>query len=564
MDELSRKMRDCNYITKIDMKTGFHLLRMAMGDEKFIAFRTKFGLYEYMVMPFGLTNAPATYQREMNRILRQLLGMELVVDSKVAIDDDGGMVVVAYIDDILIATKGSMEKHHRQVSKVFQLLTDNHMCVEINKCIFDAKEVPFLGFMVSRSGLRMNPDKAKAIVQWPRPTNVKEVQQLLGLWNFNHRFIPGYAAIVEPSTDLLGGKTKDINWADAQEAAFLKITILFTSGKTPILRHDDPNRPALVETDASDFAIAGILSQKFEDGKLHPVNCISRKLSQAELNYDVYDKEMLAIVFSLRKCCYFLQGVYHKTIVHSDHQNLTYFMTAVSLNRRQARWAEELQTYNFDLFYCQGSSNQKADTLSRCPAFTSREGGTTAAGQPTLLRKEQWMEIEAMKLDDDGREEINIRAMAIEQLLPDAQERIKEKALLDEDYMAICKQVSSGGKIDEHFEIKGDLLCWKNRLYVPKGLRKGIMNSEHDSKVASHFGRERTMELLTRNFYWPHMEADVRTYCKECDNCQRTKVPRHAKHGLLHPLEMASTPWTHISTDFIMDLPESEVQQYYW
>jgi hypothetical protein len=288
------------------------------------------------------------------------------------------------------------------------------MCVEIDKCIFDSKEVPFLGFMVSGSGLRMDLDKAKAIVQWPRPTNVKEVQQLLRLCNFYRRLVPGYAAIVVPITDLLRGKTKDINWADAQEAAFLKIPILFTSGKTPILRHYDPNRPALVETDASDFVIAGILSQKFDDGKLHPVNFISRKLSQAELNYDVYDKEMLAIVVSLRKWCYFLQGAYHETIVHSDHQNLTYFMTAVSLNRRQARWAEELKTYNFDLFYCQGSSNQKADTLSRCPAFTSREGGTTATGQPTLLRKEQWMEIGVMQLDDDDREEINIRAIAIE------------------------------------------------------------------------------------------------------------------------------------------------------
>jgi hypothetical protein len=119
MDELSRKMRDCNFITKIDMKAGFHLMRMAMGHEKFTALRTMFELYEYMVMPFGSTNAPATFQREMNRILRPLLGIELVLDSKIAINEDGGMVVVVYIDDILKGTKGSLEKHHRQVSKVF-------------------------------------------------------------------------------------------------------------------------------------------------------------------------------------------------------------------------------------------------------------------------------------------------------------------------------------------------------------------------------------------------------------------------------------------------------------
>jgi hypothetical protein len=314
----------------------------------------------------------------------------------------------------------------------------------------------------------------------------------------------------------------------------------------------------LVETDASDFAIAAILSLKFEDGKLHPVSFISRKLSQAEFNYDIFDKKMLAIVFALRKWRYFLQGAEHKTIVYSDHQNLTYFKTAVSLNRRQARWAKDLQTYNFDLFYRKGTSNQKADTLSRCPAFTSREGSTTATGQQTLLLKEQWVEIGAMQLDDNVCEQILIGALAIEQLLPEAKERIKEKALLDEEYISICKKLKNRGLCDVHYEIKDDLLCWKNRLYVPKGLRKRIMESEHDSKVAGHFGRERTMELLTRNFYWPNMESDVRSYCNECDNCQRTKAPRHAKHGLLHPLELACKPWTHISTDFITDLPESE------
>jgi len=135
---------------------------------------------------------------------------------------------------------------------------------------------------------------------------------------------------------------------------------------------------------------------------------------------------------------------------------------------------------------------------------------------------------------------------------------MKKNAMLNEDYITLCRQLSSGKKIDEHFDIKDDVLCWKNRLYVPKGLRRRIMDSEHDSKVAGHFGRERTMELLARNFYWPNMETDVRKYCNECDNCQRTKAPRHTKHGLLHPLEMACKPWMHISTDFITDLPESE------
>jgi len=456
MEELSARVNGATHITKVDLKSGFHLIRMALGHEKYTAFRTKFGLYEYLVMLFGLCNAPATFQREINRILRPVLGIELVIKTDVHIDDDEGMVVVAYIDDILIATKGSLEKHHRQVSKVFQLLMDNTMCIEIDKCVFDASETAFLGFMVSGSGLRMDPEKAKALVDWPRPTSRKEVQQLLGLWNFYRRFIHNFSAIVSPITDLLRQDAK-FEWGQAQEAAFLKVTIHFTSGKTPILRHYDPDRPALLETDASDFAIAGILSQKFEDGKLHPVRFVSRKINPAELNYDVYNKEMLAVVFSLQNNRHYLQGAVHKTIIYSDHQNLTYFKTAVLLNRRQARWSEELKQYNFQLLYRKGSSNAKADILSRCPAFTSKEGGTTSATEQLIMDKEQYLEVGAMEIDLDY-ESVQISAIDIHQLLPEAKERIKEKAMLDGRYRELCKQVKEDGNIDKNFTITNDLL----------------------------------------------------------------------------------------------------------
>ena len=203
MEELSAGVRGATHVTKIDLKSGFNSIRMALGHEKYTAFRTKFDLYEHLVMPFGLCNAPATFQREINRILRPLLGLQLVIRTDVYIDEDDGKVVVAYIDGILIATKGSLDKHHRQVSKVFQLLMDKHMCVEIDKCIFDASETTFLGFIVSGSGLKMDPEKARAIVDWPRPTSRKEVQQLLGLWNFYRRFIHNLSGLVSPITNLL-------------------------------------------------------------------------------------------------------------------------------------------------------------------------------------------------------------------------------------------------------------------------------------------------------------------------------------------------------------------------
>ena len=167
---------------------------------------------------------------------------------------------------------------------------------------------------------------------------------------------------------------------------------------------------------------------------------------------------MLAVEFSLRKNRHYFHGAVHKTTVFSDHQNLTAFIMAVLLNRRQARWWEELKQHNFQLLYSKGASNAKADILSRCPAFTSREGGTTSATNQPMLGKEQWLEIGAMDLDFVDYESIQISAIEVDQLLPEARERIMEKAILDEKYRELCKQVSTGGNIDKSFSILNELL----------------------------------------------------------------------------------------------------------
>jgi len=557
MDELNDRIRGADLITKINLKAGFHLIRMLLGHEKYTAFRTKFRLYEYTVMPFGLTNAPATFQREINRILRPVLGIELVIKTDIHIDEDEGILVVAYIDDIIIAIKGSLEKHRRQVGKVCDLLLENQMCVEIEKCVFKQTEVVFLGFIVSGKDITMDPVKAQDIVDWPRPKIQKEVQQILGLWNFYRRFIPNYAQIVAPITDLLRGDGKNFKFAEAQDAAFLKIVVLFKSGNTPILGHFDQDRPAMIETDASDFAIGAVLSQKFEDGNIHPCAFLSKKMSPAQFNYDVFDKEMLAIVYALQKWRHYALGTPYKITIFSDHQNLEHFTQKIKLNRRQARWAEILQEYSFVIIYRKGALNQKADILSGCQAYTFREGGTTAIMDKPMLGPDQWLQVGAMEIYNETLEYIEIGALEVMLLSSEQKEAIIQDAKLDDEYIRICKAISKKENVDPNYAIKEDILTWKGRIYVPKGMKRKVMKSEHDSKIAGHFGRDRTMELISRNFYRPKMEDDVRQYCNECNICQRTKAPRHAKQGLLHPLELPSKPWTHISTAFITDLPES-------
>jgi hypothetical protein len=181
------------------------------------------------------------------------------LNKETSIDEDGGMVVVAYIDDLLIATRGSIQKHRKQVGKVFDLLLKNKLCLEIDKCVFDATEVSYLGFIVNGKELKMDRKKAEDIVNWPRPTNQQEVEQILELWNFYRRFTPNYAQIVTPISDLVSGTGKDFVFGEVQKAAFLKITILFTSDAMPIMRHFNQKRPAMTETDVSDFAIGAIL-----------------------------------------------------------------------------------------------------------------------------------------------------------------------------------------------------------------------------------------------------------------------------------------------------------------
>jgi len=225
------------------MRSGFHWIWMVLRHKSFTAFTTKFWIYEYMVTHSGLANVPATFLRDINQIRGPGLGIELVVHTKIELDKDDWMVVITYIDNIMIATRGSIEKHLRQVSKVFQITMDSNMCNRMEKCIFDAVDARLVGFMVSGKGLRMDPDKSKAIVNRPRSTSQKEVQQILGLWNYYRSFVQSYATIGAPISDQLRRDWNNFHLGEAHEAAFLRITILCTSGKTPISRDDDQDRP---------------------------------------------------------------------------------------------------------------------------------------------------------------------------------------------------------------------------------------------------------------------------------------------------------------------------------
>ena len=269
--------------TKIDLKSAFNLLRVTSGDKWKTGFRMNEGLFEYSVMPFGLTNAPAAFQGFIQWVLHEHLGIFCMV----------------YLDDILIFSH-LQEEHNHHVCKVLHALSEHGLLALVDKCEFDREALEYLGFIISKDGIAMHPKKLDMIKSWPVPKSIREVQLFLGFANFYQQFISHYLEIVMP---LINSTKKDKPTifplsGDTLESS-LKLKKAFTS--TPLLAHHNPSLPIFLFTDASDFTISGIPHQQDKAGNLHPLAYYSRKLSELEINYSVYNKEMLGIMESFRE-----------------------------------------------------------------------------------------------------------------------------------------------------------------------------------------------------------------------------------------------------------------------
>jgi hypothetical protein len=253
---------------------------MAEGEEWKTAFRTRYGLFESLVIPFGLTNAPADFQSLINDVLCWFL-------------DD---FCTAFLDDIFIDSN-TLEEHKEQVYKVLKALSEAGLHLKPEKCHFHKLKVKYLGFIITTNSVRMDPEKVSCVLDWQTPRNVTDVQCFLGFANFYRRFIRDYSRVVSPLTRLMkkeDGKYVPFVWGPTQQTAFDGLKTAFTTA--PVLPHFDYDREIVVETDASDYVSAGVLSQYDDEGTLHPVAFYSKKHSPAECNYEIYDKELLIIV----------------------------------------------------------------------------------------------------------------------------------------------------------------------------------------------------------------------------------------------------------------------------
>lgn len=574
------RLKSAQIYTKLDLRGAYNLVRIKEGDEWKTAFRTRYGHFECLVVPFGLTNAPAAFQHFMNDVFRDMLDVTVLI----------------YLDDILIFSD-SIQDHEKHVRAVLERLIAHGLYAGAEKCEFHVPETEFLGFVTSAKGVSMAKNKVEAILDWPEPTRLKELQSFLGFANFYRRFIQGYSRVILPLTRLLKKSTK-FELDEPARQAFQTIKDAFIGAD--ILRHFDPTLETIMETDASDYAISAILSQ-YHEKELRPVAFMSRKMNPAERNYEIHDKELLAIVDAMKAWRHYLEGLQRPFTILSDHQALQYFQTSKTLTRRQARWSEVINHHKYTIKYRSGSKSGKPDALSRRPDFA--EGGKASEAEPAvLLRPFQDSWPETAPLPETGPPTVtatmpdtgagpNTATEPVTGRDPEAGPPTESVPVPSAQVNALVRFTSTTSEIiadlkryqrndpdvSHWLEILEDphanrddvpanytlsregYLLTRGIIYVPdyESLKVRILQQAHDSREAGHPGQLKTLEIVRRNFFWPRMRQFINEYINSCETCQRNKSSHHHPYGLLKPLPVPEGPWRSISMDHIQDLPRS-------
>ncbi|GJX64136.1 putative reverse transcriptase domain-containing protein [Tanacetum coccineum] len=461
-----------------------------------IAFRIRYGHYEFQVMPFGLTNAPAVFMDLMNRVCKPYLDK----------------FVIVFIDDILIYSRNK-EEHAKHLRIILELLKKEKLYAKFSKCDFWIYIVQFLGHLIDSQGLHVDPAKIEAVKNWTSPTTPTEIRQFLGLAGYYRRFIKDFSKIAKSLTELTQ-KNKKYIWGEDQESAFQLLKQKLC--EAPILALPEGNDDFVVYCDASHQGLGAVLMQREK-----VIAYASRQLKPNEENYTTHDLELGAVVFALKIWRHYLYGT--KCTVFTDHKSLQHILDQKELNMRQRRWLELLADYDCEIRYHPGKANVVADALSR---------------------KERIKPLRVRSL-----------VMTIHPKLPSQILKAQTEALKEENIKA-----ENLRGMDKSFEIRPDgTRCIKNRSWLPLfgNLRDLIMHESHKSKYSIHPGSDKMYQDLKKLYWWPNMKAIIAEYVGKCLTCSRVKAECQKPSGLLVQPEIPMWKWERITMYFVTKLPKT-------
>ena len=475
---------DVKAISTIDLFSGYHQIPMDEKDIEKTSFTTMFGNFNFVVMPFGLTNAPATFQREMNRIFFPLIGKCMFV----------------YIDDLVVFSP-NIEQHFRDLYDVFEIIKDNGLKINIEKCNFLMNEVEVLGHMLSVDGIKPVEKKVEIIKYWEAPKDVSGLRSFLGSVGYYRKFIPNFSKIANPLFQLL---KKDVPfvWDKNCQSSFedLKEKLL----NYPILRFPDFKRNFIIRTDASYEGFGGVLIQKY-DKMEYPIQYVSRSLRKEEKNYSVSKLEGAAAYFCAMKFKPFIMGNEFDTILYTDHKPLIGLFnkrTPIDQDRQLTNWILTFSMLKIIVKYEEGRKNHLADALSRIPISVN-----------TLTTNPVGVHSSSSPLDPST-------------------------TLMDE-------------YIDSKIVKIDDLEYYKDGT----NLRKVIHNEDEKTKLlleahaVGHEGIFKTYNRLRRDFYWPNMLRDVKLVVKTCPKCQMFRSrPMPREESIPTPAE---APFVRVGLDIV-------------
>ena len=527
----------------LDLRSGFWQVPLDKSTKSKSAFITHSGVYEFNRLAFGMVNASMTFQSLMTKVLKNL-------NFKIAL---------VYIDDVLVFSK-DFDQHLHHLELVFTNLRKANLKLHPAKCKFATKQVKYLGHIVSKDGMKVNPENIAKILDAKSPCNQKQVKSVLGMTGYYRKFIKNYAKIAAPLHDLLK-KDKKFSWSEEAEIAFKELKHKLVTA--PILRYPQFDKEFVLSTDSSDFSIGYVLSQ-VHDGKELPICYGGRALRNNELKWHITDKEGLALVEGIQHFRHYLANT--KFTVFTDNVSVKYLQNIKDCQGRLGRWSLLLQGYTFEIKHKPGSKNFTADYLSR-QTYTDTKSSSPQSSDladhiGSIQTPKEFTEVTLVYPDED--EAVVAAATELAMLPADiSTENLSTKQKACPDFKHIYTYIQTRQVPDDpllarivvaeayNYELEDGILKHfyskrsrnvpaEERLVkqtaIPVILRDDILKSYHDCLAGGgHQGFERTYAAIRNKYYWPRMYEDIRQYVKTCEICQQSKRAFNAKPPPLQP-----------------------------